>query len=680
MKRIVSVLLSVLMIAGVFSSLPLSASAAKTKAKVSLKKENAKLSITKKKNGKTVYGKTKIVVNKVKDVRIKKITYKSKNSNIAKVSKKGTVTAVKQGVTKINVTVNYKYQKKNNKKAKLTFNVQVHDKRTETPKPVVTPTAPTESVTEIVTVSETVPATEATSAPETTETATNEPSTVAETEAFTTAPPDTTVPSTEVQEETATAYGEGGQTPVHETAEPTAAPEPTEEVTQSFTDETTPAEEETTAETEATTAEETLPAPLTFNEKLSVFSNKLYSLVAARQDKNYIFSPVSVYFALSLLYSVGDDKVKEDIEEFVGMSDEEIKKSGEFFSQLVRKHYYEDNLVGEVSLSNSIWNDITVSDRLSEAKLKELAEEYNAQSFIAPFSTDNDEANKMVTDFVKEQTRGLIDKDFDIPASTIFALINTIYFKDVWNLGSDDLPTEQRGFITKDEIKECEFLKGYYFDGKIQSTDTFDYFYTKMANGYKIKFILPKDGHTLDEVLTSENLYNANQKRDYEAFEELRFEDLTEDEANYYLTNLNEWDLNEFDDLSAIKFNCTNHTRCIFPSFKIDSHTPLYNVLMENGLDSALSVFESDLLESKQPGDNLLVVSDIYQDAVIEVDKSGVKAAAVTIIEGEAGCAPDIELDIDRYFELVMNKNFAFILTNSDDVILFEGKVYDPTV
>ncbi len=329
MKRIVSIVLSVMMIAGVFTSLPLSASAAKSL--VSLKKNSADLKITKKKD-KTVYGKVKITVKKEKGVKIKKISYKSKKTLVAKVSKKGIVTAKKKGFAEIKVTVKFKY-KNSTKKTVLTFKVNVTDKRNNSSKPVVKPTIPVESnteTTEAVETTEAAEATEQTTAETTAETTEATEQTTAqetETEAPSTIEPETTAPATEVQEETT--FEETEYIAPQETTAETAAAEAGGEANQDITEDTSAATEEASAATEVATIEETLPAPETFNEKLSAFSNKLYTMTAAEQDENYIFSPVSVYFALSLLYSIGDDNVKKDIEEFVGMSDEEIIKSGE---------------------------------------------------------------------------------------------------------------------------------------------------------------------------------------------------------------------------------------------------------------------------------------------------------------------------------------------------------------
>ena len=94
------------------------------KSDVKLAKASVNLTISKK-GGKTIYGTAKIKVKAVKKgVKVKKVTYKSKNSKIAKVDKKGKVKAKKAGSTTIKVTVKYRKKKKNLKKT-LTCKVTV---------------------------------------------------------------------------------------------------------------------------------------------------------------------------------------------------------------------------------------------------------------------------------------------------------------------------------------------------------------------------------------------------------------------------------------------------------------------------------------------------------------------------------------------------------------------------
>ena len=156
MKKLISIILAALMAASVFAALP-SAAAAASKPSVKLSKTSAVLKIYKK-NGKTVYGSTKIKLLKSKGVTLLKVSYKSSNSKVS-VKKSGTVTAKKAGKSNIAVKVKYSYfKKKAGRKAKkvtcsesLTFKVTVKDTRKKNPavpETTETPTQPSSQETE----------------------------------------------------------------------------------------------------------------------------------------------------------------------------------------------------------------------------------------------------------------------------------------------------------------------------------------------------------------------------------------------------------------------------------------------------------------------------------------------------------------------------------------------------
>ncbi|MBQ5347933.1 MAG: Ig-like domain-containing protein, partial [Ruminococcus sp.] len=124
MKKFISILISAVMVASIFTSLPVNTFAAKKKAqRVSLKKKSVTIKIIESENN-IAYGITSVKIKKAKGVTIKKITYKSTNKKIAKVNKKGVVTAVKKGTAKIKAIVKYKFKKRNYTK-KLTLKVKV---------------------------------------------------------------------------------------------------------------------------------------------------------------------------------------------------------------------------------------------------------------------------------------------------------------------------------------------------------------------------------------------------------------------------------------------------------------------------------------------------------------------------------------------------------------------------
>lgn len=159
MKKLISVFLSLIIFAGVVTSLPLVSFAAKKK--VSLKKSSVTLKISDKK-GKTIYGTTAIKLKKAKGVSVKKVTYKSSDKKTAAVSSKGKVVAKKKGSAKIKVTVKYKFKKKTYTQ-RLSFKVTVKDVRKTAPlsKSTEPPTAePTEPTTDPATNPATDPVTD----------------------------------------------------------------------------------------------------------------------------------------------------------------------------------------------------------------------------------------------------------------------------------------------------------------------------------------------------------------------------------------------------------------------------------------------------------------------------------------------------------------------------------------
>ena len=571
MKKIICLIISAIMVVGIFTTMSLSSIAAGKK--VSLKKSSATLKINKI-NGKTVYGSTTIKLKKAKGVTVKKVAYKSSSKKIATVTSKGKVKSKKKGNTKITVKVKYKYKKHTYTKS-LPFKVTVKDLRTVAPKPTQPATEPTatQSVTE--TTLETTP----TSATETQQT---------------------------------------------ESTEPPTEPSDYSQKTKKLNEVNTPVNSSYNFENKE------------FLKKLSKFSNKLYSLSSKNEQNNYTMSPVSVYMALSMLYSIGDDGVKSDIRELTGMQDSDFAETGKLFKYLSRENKYYGDVISRLTLTNSIW--INNGIPTNQDVLDSLASDYYCNAFETPFQKNNAEANKAIREFIKEQTNGMIDQDFDITPDTLFALINTLYFKDVWSTEFTELPTQQKVFNASNKNETCEFLVSQYLEGNIQETDDSYYFYTTTDSGYKLKLVLPKDGHTLKEAMSAANLNKIN----------------TDAEFN------------------KVDPDGTEHfTRCIFPSFRVESSTPLKEILQNNNyLLNAFCFYTSPLVAEP------LQVSDIKHKVVVDVSKTGIEGAAVTIVISKAGTAYDPNPTV--YHDFVLDKNFGFIITDRSDVVLFEGEITKP--
>ncbi len=371
-----------------------------------------------------------------------------------------------------------------------------------------------------------------------------------------------------------------------------------------------------------------------FLSKLSSYSNKLFVMSAADKEENYTVSPLSAYMALAVLNAVGDEGVHSDIEELFGMNQSDIEKTGALFLSLIDEYSFEGQLISKLDLTNSVWIDSRRT--ANQSALDMLAEKLFCYAHSTPFSTDIDEANRAIKEFIADKTRGLIDCDFDLDPDTVFAIINTLYLKDAW--GDEELITENRKFYKNGKGDEKEFLLTEYIPGEAAETKTAYYFSVRTGSGYKLKLILPKEGCTLKDAMSEGSLNEINARKNY---------------------RVDHKDGNE------------RYTRCIFPKFRIESETEMKELLESNGyLGNAFSGYTSNLLEGS------FAVSRIIHKAVVNVDEKGVEGAAVTIILNKetAIMNPD-----EKYCkDFVLDREFGFMITTYNDVILFEGTVVDP--
>jgi serpin B len=365
-------------------------------------------------------------------------------------------------------------------------------------------------------------------------------------------------------------------------------------------------------------------------------------------NKNFAVSPISVYMALSLTSQCANGQTKDEILSTLNISDELLTNSfSDFYNSLVNEHTDDkDNIISTLKLSNSVW----VGNKIEPKQncLDTLASSYHCSSYMTDFFNKNKSANQAISDFVKEQTKGLINKDFELSEDTVFALINTLYLKDAWDLNNDLTETSNKYAFTNYDKKtdEINLLQGNYIIGQTYEAEKYSSFYTTTAYGYRLKFILPNDGYTVDDVFTQENIAYVNSITTY----------------------------NGIDEANKIQYN----TRCLFPSFKADYDKKINDILKADFNINTL--FDRDKCDLTNFADVPAEYENIYCEKIqhvtdLTVDKKGIEGAAVTVVEASGTTsAPEI-IYKNVYNDFVVNKSFGFILTNSRNVTLFSGVV-----
>ena len=366
----------------------------------------------------------------------------------------------------------------------------------------------------------------------------------------------------------------------------------------------------------------------TYINKLSDFAGSIYDI--SKEDDNFVISPISIYMALAMMHQVGDATSKAEIETLLGMDNTYIDQTGDLFSKLVYEFKEEDTLVSRCDLSNSVW--VNQGTKTHQEALDELADKLYCYAFEAPFKKNNKQANKAIKEFIKERTNGLIDQDFNLDVQTLFALINTLYLKDVWR-EYGELQTSQRIFHNATADKTVEFLDSGYAGKEVLENEISSYCYASTIKGYKLKFIVPKEGHTLEEAMSPENIAFVNNTKSY----------FVSDDGGRHMT------------------------RCIFPSFKVDSDVNLLEDLTGRGyLTYTASGCKSNLIDED------LFLSEIKHVAKLKVDKKGIEGAAVTMAVYASSAYDPRPI---YYHDFIVDKNFGFLVTSPQDVVLFAGQI-----
>ena len=357
-------------------------------------------------------------------------------------------------------------------------------------------------------------------------------------------------------------------------------------------------------------------------------SNNMYK--SFNDKDNIIFSPFSIYMTLSLFEECTDDSNRNLLSNYMDIT---YQDNVGYVNQLCKYFSLNDTTLSR-ELSNSIW----LSDKFDYQtnSLDKLSNNYYCYPFSVDFTDKG--TNKLVRDFIFDMTHELIDYTPSYNENTICSIINTLYLNDSW-------PTRWR-YKYKDDRNAFEFtnydgsitetylIQSKIYDGKIFKNDLYSEFALKTTANQKIKFLLPNEGHTVDELFEGNIISEAN-SRSY----------ITSDETGTYSSYV------------------------LFPKFEIGFNESLKNLFSQLGLSSLfVSANLSNLLESDEP----TRVNDIFHIANIKVDDEGIRAAAVTHLAPELTGLPRTS---DNVEELVLDRPFAFIVSTEQDLPLFVGAV-----
>lgn len=370
-----------------------------------------------------------------------------------------------------------------------------------------------------------------------------------------------------------------------------------------------------------------------FLTNLEEFSIEASSLILKDGDshENRLFSPLSLYMALSMVAESASGETQEEVLEALHMESMDMVRTetGKLFRRL-----YIDNEIGKLSLGNSLWlnKDVTFQKDLLDL----LGKDYYAHSFSLDFQDPG--SSKAVSDWISEQTGGKLGSspsDFAFSKADVLSLISTIYFYDEWQDRFDPEKTAEESFHLQDGTAvTADFMNTTYFSHLFSRGERYTVSSLGLKNQNQMVFILPDKGTTLEELLQDESFLG--------------------------------------DALGSLSSDRATMGEVVFkvPKFDFASSLDLRSMARSMGIER-LFTQSADFsnLSTTQP----LFVSGIMQNATIAIDEKGVEAAAYTEIRWVGSAQPSGRA------EMILDRPFLFAITGVDGSPLFIGTLNDPT-
>ena len=340
-------------------------------------------------------------------------------------------------------------------------------------------------------------------------------------------------------------------------------------------------------------------------------------------SENRVYSPISLYVALSMLTEMTAGETKQQVMELLSAADSETLR------QTVRDLWmsvYLDDGRSVCRLANGAF--LRENADVKQEAVDALADWYYASSYRVPMGTE--EADRAIAGWLNQQTGGLLSEEtgnIRTDADNLLRLYNTIYYKAGWRAAFENGQTKADTFTAADGSEQrADFM---------HLTETGDVFrgegYTAAPKSLKcgrMVFVLPDEGVTPESLLARDGF-------------------LTELTGEYSMADV-VWSV---------------------PRFDVKTSVDLKDILKALGVTDA---FDGNMADFTPLTDNGAMVNSVMQAARVKIDEEGVEAAAYTEIVANDSSAM---IEPPPVVEMNLNRPFLFVIFDGNDVPLFVGTV-----
>lgn len=456
-----------------------------------------------------------------------------------------------------------------------------------------------------------------------------------------------------------------------------------------------------------------------YNSEYRLSGNELedfdvYFLKKEINNKNLVYSPLSIKYALAMLNEGTDNDSHQQIESVIG--DYKAKK-------------YENST--NMSFANALFIKDEFKEGIKQTYIDTLKERYGAEVSYDSFAT-TDKLNKWVSD----KTFGLIKNLFTKPVDDKdFILINALAINMEWkNLIEPKMPASQE-FAHEDF---SSYVSGLINSGypKLKFNNNMDakaVEFFAVANRYDIvkelgeenmrktvaeeyKKFLAKGEGCADPNVPAETVVDnymkeikgnygiVNSSTDFLFFDNEEVKVFAKDLKTYgsttlqyvgimpknvsldeYIKNTNSKKLSEIISnlkeikLDSFKDGVITEVKGTIPLFKFDYELDLQKDLESMGIVDVFDKYKADLSKISPYKE---YIGDAAHKANIEFSNEGIKAAAATQMGGLGGISCDFEylyeVPVEK-IDLTFDKPYMFIIRDKNTKeVWFVGAVYEP--
>lgn len=368
------------------------------------------------------------------------------------------------------------------------------------------------------------------------------------------------------------------------------------------------------------------PGGLKPNNFNSLFISSYHN--SLEKDENYMISPYSLEFVLSMIRDGASGTTYEELNKLVPERD--IKT----FSAKER-----------INIANALFikNNVVVKDDFK----KLMSDKYKSQILYDEFVTPD-----VINDWANKETYGMIPKVMEqISDNFLFGLGNATAIDVEWQ--------------SKFKCSSTELEKFNKYDGSKIDVAMMHQYFENVASYYK------DDNATY--VSLPYRVYNELGEYDREGTQLEFIGILPEEDVDKYINSF-DYDVFKNNLKEMKKADDLFHINLKLPKFKYDYDVEgLTNLLINLGLKETLSPSPN----FEKIADYDMSISNVAQKTFIELSESGTKAAAVTLVTFDANAIAPSKPEV---VEVTFDKPFIYIIKDKNsDELLFFGVVYSPT-